>query len=167
MTSKREIIVNGEAMSLDKFEMATGLHVDGNLNLTGCTELTSLPEGLTVRRGLYLPGCKALTALPDGLTVGGDINLTGCTALTSLPEGLTVKGELCLTGCSVRNVGRGGKDQRGYEFFAIRCATGIRIIAGCRNFSPDEAEAHWASRPKQLMLARRALQHLEEIEARG
>ena len=46
---------------------------DGNLDLEGCTGITSLPEGLTVGRSLYLEGCTGITSLPNGLKVGGNI----------------------------------------------------------------------------------------------
>ena len=53
------------------------------LYLSGCTELTTLPEGLTVGDGatLYLSGCTGLTTLPEGLTVGDGawLDLSGCT----------------------------------------------------------------------------------------
>ena len=62
------------------------LTVNGDLNLVGCTSLTSLPDNLTVHGDLYLYGCTSLTSLPDNLTVDGFLNLRGCTSLTSLPE---------------------------------------------------------------------------------
>ena len=43
----------------------------GSLDLSGCTELTQLPNNLTVFGSLYLDGCTGLTELPDNLTVGG------------------------------------------------------------------------------------------------
>lgn len=45
---------------------------DGNLDLEGCTGITSLPEGLTVGGYLDLRG-TGITALPEGLKVGGNI----------------------------------------------------------------------------------------------
>ena len=63
-----------------------GLHVDGWLNLSDCTGLTSLPNGLRVDRWLDLRGCSGLTRLPDGLRVDGWLDLTGCTGLTSMPD---------------------------------------------------------------------------------
>ena len=66
------------------------LHVQGDLNLKGCSSLTSLPEGLTVGGNLDLGFCTSLTSLPEGLTVGGDLDLRGCSSLTSLPAGLKV-----------------------------------------------------------------------------
>ena len=77
-----------------------GLTVGGSLYLSGCTGLTTLPEGLTVGGSLYLSDCTGLTSLPEGLTVGGSLYLRGCTGLTTLPEGLTVGGSLDLRGCT-------------------------------------------------------------------
>jgi hypothetical protein len=87
--------------ALDEHVKKNGASFGGYLYLTGCTSLTSLPDGLTVGGSLYLTGCTSLTSLPDGLTVGGSLDLTGCTSLTSLPDGLTVGGSLDLTGCKI------------------------------------------------------------------
>jgi hypothetical protein len=54
---------------------------------------------------LYLTGCTSLTSLPDGLQVGGDLNLEDCTSLTSLPEdGLQVGGDLYLANAPLVNI---------------------------------------------------------------
>jgi hypothetical protein len=74
--------------------------VTGNLDLSCCTTLTSLPKRLTVEGDLILAHCTELTSLPEGLAVGGDINLGDCTGLTSLPKGLTVRGHLILFRCT-------------------------------------------------------------------
>lgn len=50
---------------------------------------------------LYLSGCTSLTSLPEGLTVGSWLDLRGCTSLASLPEGLTVGGWLYLSGTKI------------------------------------------------------------------
>lgn len=76
----------------DVFEY--GLEVSGDLDLFGCTALTSLPSKMKVSGNLDLTGCAALTALPPELMVGGSLYLTGCRALTSLPPGLKVGGEI-------------------------------------------------------------------------
>jgi hypothetical protein len=97
------IIVTGNLNLSNCTELTSlpeGLTVKGDLDLSGCIGLTSLPEGLIVKGGLYLLGCTGLTSLPERLTVGGDLNLCGCTGLTSLPEGLTVGGNLYLSGCT-------------------------------------------------------------------
>jgi hypothetical protein len=68
--------------------------VGGNLGLSKCTSLKSLPDGLKVGGNLYLTGCSNITYLPDGLKVGGNLYLTGCISLTTLPDGLQVEGDL-------------------------------------------------------------------------
>ena len=50
--------------------------VQGNLDLSGHTELTALPDGFTVGGWVDLSGCTSLTALPDGFTVGGWVDLS-------------------------------------------------------------------------------------------
>ena len=77
-----------------------GLSVDRDLYLIGCTRLTSLPKNLSVDEDLFLIGCTRITSLPEGLSVGGYLDLIGCTGITSLPEGLRVRGDLDLDGCT-------------------------------------------------------------------
>jgi hypothetical protein len=72
----------------------------GNLNLTNCTLLKSLPNGLKVGGHLILNGCNGLESLPDDLEVKGYLNLSGCIRLESLPAGLTVGRDLYLYGCT-------------------------------------------------------------------
>ena len=43
-----------------------------------------------------------------------------------------------------------GHDPRGYHFRAVRFAHGWQITAGCRNFTVEEALAHWANNPDAL-----------------
>ena len=69
----------------------------GNLDLRGCTSLTSLPDNLTANY-LYLRGCTSLTSLPDNITAN-TLDLYGCTSLTSLPDNFTVN-YLYLRGCT-------------------------------------------------------------------
>ena len=76
-----------------------------NLDLEGCTGITSLPEGLTVGGALYLLD-TGITSLPEGLTVGGALDLRG-TGITSLPEGLTVGGALYLRGTGITSLPEG------------------------------------------------------------
>ena len=70
------------------------IKIDGYLDLTGCTSLTSLPDNLSVTGDLYLTGCTSLTSLPDNLSVTGYLDLSGCTSLVSLPEHLKVGGNI-------------------------------------------------------------------------
>ncbi len=125
------ITVDGRPMTVAEFESAKGLHVGGSLNLKG-TGITALPDGLHVNGALDLSG-TGITALPDGIHVGGALDLRG-TGITAI-----------------------GKDRRGYEFFAVRLANGPRVIAGCRNFSPAEARAHWAEGSECRELAEKCI----------
>jgi hypothetical protein len=61
--------------------MLDNLSVDGSLDLSGCTSLTTLPDNLSVGGALYLSDCTSLTTLPDNLSVGGWLDLQGCTSL--------------------------------------------------------------------------------------
>ena len=42
-----------------------------------------------------------------------------------------------------------GQDSRGYRFVGHYCKA-VRIIAGCRNFTINEAKDHWANNPEAL-----------------
>lgn len=105
----RRLILSGQAPE--------HLRVNGDLDLSGETRLTTLPTGLEVGR-LVLDQCSALTTLPEGLrcislsaqgtpliTVPQDLHvislldLSGCDLLTTLPEGLQVR-TLVLRGCT-------------------------------------------------------------------
>jgi hypothetical protein len=85
--------------ALDSFKSLDAASVNGNLNLSGCTGPTKLPDGLIVGGFLYLGNCTGLKKLPDGLMVNGDLNLYGCSELTKLPDGLRVIGDLDLCYC--------------------------------------------------------------------
>ncbi len=85
---------------LEGHDFSGKIKVEGDLYLSDCTSLTSLPKGLEVRGDLYLSDCTSLTSLPEGLKVEGDLKLSGCTSLTSLPEGFEVGGDLDFTGCT-------------------------------------------------------------------
>jgi len=76
-----------------------GLTIRGSVSLYRCQQFTSLPKGLTVEGNLTLCHTR-LSSIPDGLTVHRDLNLSGCTQLTSLPDGLIVHGWLNLNDCT-------------------------------------------------------------------
>ncbi len=133
------IFVDGKRFSIAEFEAAHGLTVGGTLDLSG----------------------TGITALPDDLTVSGSLDLSG-TGITALPDGLTVGGTLDLSGTGIKPI---GKDARGYEFFAVRLSTGPRVIAGCRNFSPAEARAHWPEGSECRALAEKCIAALEAESA--
>ena len=65
-----------------------------DLNLSGCTGLTTLPTGLKVGGYLSLFGCTGLTTLPTDLKVGGDLDISGCTGLRKVVVPKGVKGQV-------------------------------------------------------------------------
>lgn len=74
-------------------------HADVGINLSGCRNLRSLPEGLTTGT-LTLSNCTALETLPGGMSVAF-LDLDGCTALKALPGDLKLRGgRLNLKGCA-------------------------------------------------------------------
>ena len=50
-----------------------------------------------------------------------------------------------------------GEDTRGYRFVGVRQEMSYRIFAGCRWFTPEEAEAHWGAKGNQDALLRCAV----------
>ena len=74
-------------------------------------------------------------------------------------SGLIVSGSLDLCGTKIKPI---GQDRRGYEFFAVRLSNGPRVIAGCRNFSPEEARAHWKEGTECRELAEKCIAILEK-----
>lgn len=74
----RELILSGRAPA--------DMRVIGHLDLSGQSDLRSLPAGLAVA-SLDLRGCTALRELPGELRVRR-LNLEGCTGLEALPDGL-------------------------------------------------------------------------------
>ncbi len=89
-------------------------------------------------------------AAPENLTVSGSLYLRGCTGLTALPENLTVSDYLDLRDCTGLQHLRLGTDLRGYEFYAIPAPNGVRVVAGCRNFTLKQALSHWSDNPECL-----------------
>ena len=68
------------------------LIVDGSLDLSGYTHLTTLPKNLQVNGSLSLSGCVNLTSLPENLEVNGFIILDNLTGLTSISQQINVGG---------------------------------------------------------------------------
>jgi len=66
--------------------------VNGSLKLTG--SVRELPDNLTIEGDLDLSGCTDLTCLPDNLLVKKDLNLKGCKKLISLPNSIIEWGGL-------------------------------------------------------------------------
>ena len=77
------------------------LYIEGNLDLSD-TKIRTLPKGLKVGGNLYLTNCKSLTSLPDGLQVGGVLNLV-YTKIRTLPKGLKVGGALIIVRTNFTN----------------------------------------------------------------
>lgn len=65
------------------------LIINGNLDLSN-KNITSLPVGLQVYGYLILSGCTSLTTLPDGLKVGGNLNIAN-TPLANYTDGELLK----------------------------------------------------------------------------
>ncbi len=76
-----------------------GLAAEGNLDLSGVTELKKLPDNFSVSGNLDLWGCTDLVRLSNNLSVGGWLTLYYCPALLVLPENLSVGGGLDLRSC--------------------------------------------------------------------
>lgn len=77
-----------------------GLEIGGGLNLVDCVTFHTLPGDIKVGTYLYLDNCEELVCLPHKLEINGMLSLTSCISLTMLPRELIVHGDLHLTGCS-------------------------------------------------------------------
>jgi hypothetical protein len=104
---------NGHTV-IDGVLQLKNLRVEGDLDLTGCTALTALPEGMRVEGDLDLRGCTALTALPGGLQVYYWLDLAGCTALTALPDDISLFNFAILNGCTALTALPNGLKVSGY-----------------------------------------------------
>lgn len=76
------------------------LCVDGNLNLTGCVNLRTLPARLIVRGKLTINDCREITSLPATLREVFGFRAANCSKLTSIAPIVECRGELDLTGCT-------------------------------------------------------------------
>ena len=81
-------------------------------------KLIAKPAAATYVR---VDNCPGLTALPE-LPAATDVRVYNCPGLTAL---------------------NAGSDHRGYQFVAVQIREQWRIIAGCRNYSLEDARAHW------------------------
>lgn len=103
-------------------QLCDTLCVDGDLDLTGCTNLETLPSRLIVRGELTIDRCSKITALPSTVRevfgfsaegcdqlvsidpiveCRGPLNVAGCKALAPLPPTFRAKDQVQLTGCLV------------------------------------------------------------------
>lgn len=150
---------------------------------TGCASLTELNAPNAVE--IYAIGCTALTVLhADNAEY---INVRDCTALTKIhaPKATYIDASGCTSlteinapkvfridtiGCTaLTGMIHGGKDSRGYHFFGFPQSGKYRIFAGCRNFTLDEAIAHWgpggpSDRPDCLALVEKIVDEIKTKE---
>ena len=105
------------------------IYISGDVDLSGWTSLTSLPEKLHVDGDLILRCCRALDSLPQVLHVDGKLVLEDCTSLTSLPEELHVDGDLILRSCWALD-----------SFPQVLHVEGKLVLEACTNLSflPDQ-----------------------------
>ncbi len=73
--------------------------VDGDLNLSGCSNLESLPERLVVRGQLSISGCARITRLPQTVRELFGFKAVGCSDLKSITPLVECRGTLDLRGC--------------------------------------------------------------------
>ena len=144
------------------------LEVKGNLDVSDYAH--PLPAGLTSVGG-YLDVRGYGHPLPAGLTsVGGYLGVRGYAH--PLPAGLTSVGGN-IYGLSGYGhplpawIVDGGADSRGYYFTGMRQSDGWRIKAGCRNYSIDEALAHWgpggaSNRPDCYALVKKIIAEIQQ-----
>ena len=130
----------------------------------GCTGLTTLdlPAATTVDAG----GCTGLTTLD--LPAATTVDAGGCTGLTTLD--LPAATWVYAGGCTgLTNAVFAGSDIRGYGFIGLRLRGEWRVLAGCRNFSPEEAMRHWKQNPECLALAESVHRRLSKsgLRSRG
>lgn len=84
----------------DMETLPAGLRVEGQLNVSGCWRLRSLPDDLYVGASIFANNCTLLSTLPKVVRVQGDFGLANAVALTELPDELEVSGRLDCNGCS-------------------------------------------------------------------
>ena len=80
-------------------------HIKGDLNLNGCTNLTSLGNLTSVGGDFDLVNCTNLTSLGNLESVGGYLYLNSCTNLSSLGNLEYVEGNLDLNGTNITSLG--------------------------------------------------------------
>lgn len=90
------VFVNGD-LDLSKFpnikNLPDRLYVDGNLTLSGCSELKALSKTeLKVSGALFADNCKALRQVTGGIRVGGDISFENCILLGEIPDNIIFAG---------------------------------------------------------------------------
>lgn len=83
-----------EAFCSDIETLPKNVRIGGNICLSDCKNLKSLPDGLVVNGDLDLSE-SGLTELPDKLIVGGNIDIRS-TSIQKLPDDLVVGGKIMM-----------------------------------------------------------------------
>ena len=78
--------------------------VGGWLDLQGCTNLQSLPDGLRVEGVLDIRDCRGLQSLPSGLRVEGELDMRWCEGITEIPDDAEIWGDIYLHGSGVQKI---------------------------------------------------------------
>ena len=107
------IYVNSKRVSLAAF-MAMDKSTINSIDASGCTALTELKADAA--KTVYASGCTALTELKAAPDAKIDTKTDYCFA---------------------------GVDSRGYAFEGIIVRDQWRVMAGCHNFSIEDARKHW------------------------
>lgn len=104
-------------LTLTHWDTPAGTVVEGDLDLSGCTQLQALPEGLTVTGHLVLDACLSLHELPRGLRCY-ELSARG-SGLRSLPEDIQVTYRIDLSDC------------QHLEELPAGLKVGVLIVQGC------------------------------------
>lgn len=75
------------------------INFNSSVSFAGCSALTTI-RAKKYGGDLNLTWCRKLTSLPDNMEVAGNLDLEECTSLTRLPKKLKVEGYLCLCDCT-------------------------------------------------------------------
>ncbi len=119
------------------------IHLNGDLNLSTVSNLTSLPNNLHINGNLDLSAVHDLTSLPDNLHVSGNFDISYCMKLTSFSENLSVGGYLNIahtkTPTLSKNLNVGGKLEISSCNNLISIAENLNIggdcyVSHCNNF---------------------------------
>ena len=131
-------------------------------DLPGITHLPNMDAATEV----WLDNLPDLTGLPS-LNAATEVTLYNLPGLTNLPN-LDAATNVYLDTLPGITVPYAGMDSRGCQFFVIRMRNEWRIIAGCRNFSFDEARKHWgpggtSDRPDCLALVEKLIASVQVV----
>lgn len=157
------IRINGRRMTVADFEAMPRESVR-SIYARDCTALTEIhaPNAWDI----FASGCTALTELHTPNAVY--IDARGCTALTEIhaPNAGVIHAQNCT---SLAGLVHGGEDIRGYYFFGLPQRGKYRIFAGCRNYTPKQALAHWgpggpSDRPDCLALVQKIIAEIKKRE---